>query len=246
MASDFSGTVALNAIAFRLKSSAMRCGSTSAFRSAFAMSRTCSPFAASRSPSRPWANGQASSGPHVPARSDGCPKAPSPTNGTSMRWSFPSRAGNIGCGERSMQTAMFSTPLCKAEETVKLRSAKAIGHRATRHDYRQASFIWRGKERTHALRGTSIPQGLEQKGGEFSSCCLKAGPDDEALQVEPAVPTLRFQPRPDRQSVPLSAQPSHLSPLSPTSRGLHGYVESDLHVERCMKYLAGLPAPRDH
>lgn len=25
--------------------------------------------------------------------------------------------------------------------------------------------------------------------------------------VEPAVPTLRFDPRPDRQSVPLSAQP---------------------------------------
>ncbi|WP_353682819.1 hypothetical protein [Mesorhizobium sp.] len=56
--------------------------------------------------SRPWVNGQPSS---------------EPANGTSMGWSFPSRAGNTGCGERSMQTAMFSTPLCKAEEAVKLR-----------------------------------------------------------------------------------------------------------------------------
>ena len=45
----------------------------------------------------------------------------------------------------------------------------------------------------------------EQQSRELSSCRATTRTDDEAVQVEPTMSALRFHPRPDHQSLPLSA-----------------------------------------
>ncbi len=66
-----------------------------------------------------------------------------------------------------------------------------------------------------------------------SSAC--GDPCDAALQVQPAMSALRFNPRSDRQSVLLSPQQHHLCPPPRASHPLHGDVARHHRIEGCMK-----------
>ena len=78
-------------------------------------------------------------------------------------------------------------------------------------------------------------KGLNNRAENSHLAVRQTGADDEAVQVEPAMSALRFHPRPDCQSLPLSAQPSHLCPVSQTSNGLHGNMEPDRHADGRIK-----------
>lgn len=92
----------------------------------------------------------------------------------------------------------------------------------------------RSKARDHAGCRASLPQGVEQSGGEFSAASPAARADHEALQIAATSTTLRLHPRSDRQPVSHPAPRHNLRPSSRTARGGDEPVGEDCPTMRNM------------